>query len=120
MKREAGRQRTTIIVLAAVGLGLLLGCGALVGLYAVAVGWQMSKPKKEPAKLYERDELRKTLKNATQEEVIRKLGKPYRTSDTGADADWMYEEVTYDKVNGKTDGFIHIHFRGGRVVSIDY
>lgn len=89
----------------AVCLGLAVGLLAGCGTRSVAPG----------PKVYERDEFRAAVEGKTQDEVLKLLGKPDQTSDTGPDSDWDYRERTYDRVSGKTDFSVRLVFRKGVV-----
>lgn len=117
--RRASQQRTVLIVLAAVGVGLLAIClagGAVAYMLVIR-----PVPKNLAKKVYEREELRNLLIGRTKEEVVMLLGNPDRTEDTGKnsiDADWTYYDVTFDKASGNKDSITSVNFRNGRVVKV--
>ncbi len=106
MKSQSPDQETrtvrarTLLCLVAV---FLLGCVADV------------KPKTK-AKVRTREELKEAVMNKSKEEVLKALGKPQSTGESGGEARWRYEGVSYDPVTKKTDDSVMIFFTEQGVV----
>lgn len=100
-----------------------VACGILVMAVAttcatvliVASGCRTGTGTATGPKIYEREEFKAAVEGKSQDEVLKLLGKPDRTSDTGPDSDWDYQELTYDKLTGKKDTSVRIVFRRGVV-----
>lgn len=93
------------------------------GLIVVVMGlgcWRQAGPSAPAVKVYEREEFKKAVDGKTQDEVKAMLGTPYRTSDTGPDSTWNYENITRDAVTDKVDSDVWIRFRGGKVNNVHF
>ena len=60
--------------------------------------------------------------NKTEEEVLKSVGKPLRTSESLTALRWFYQNRTYDPQNNRTDIFALVSFnrRTGRVQYVHY
>jgi hypothetical protein len=69
---------------------------------------------KEAPKLPTRDEMKEKLIGKLHEEVLKLLGTPSRTFDSGA---FSYSKVTIDPITNKVDASIFVHFTKAKTVS---
>lgn len=111
----ARRGRPAWVWLAVAGLGTVAVVG-LLGAYFALTG-----PGRGPAPaVVPREEFRKALLGKTPDEVIRAVGRPEDTTDDGGRQMWTYRGRTKDPVTGNVDSAAFVHFKGGRVSSVDY
>lgn len=76
---------------------------------------------KKESRKWERNEFKKLVMGKTQEEVISLIGKPTRTHNYQDEISFTYEEVTYDKITGKTDYIIYLRFgKDGKLERITF
>ena len=81
--------------------------------------YQPSVPTTQKAKtVYSRDEFRKLVIGKTQDEVIKAVGKPFKTHDDPSNVFWMYQGITFDPVSDNHDNFIFINFVDGKAVKV--
>jgi outer membrane protein assembly factor BamE (lipoprotein component of BamABCDE complex) len=95
-------------------LVLAAGCGK-----REETGGGVAPPAREE-KVYTREEFRKLIDGRTQDEVLKLIGKPRRTSEVGPYQYWHYDGVTRDVVTGKLDRNVQLVFEGGRVVRMNF
>ena len=115
--RGKKRKKTTnplVIIIGIAGLGLFVVVMAVIGIgIVVELKSQAVKPKPVP-----RDELRKSLMGKTKDEVMAKLGKPDRTTDTLDDI-WIYHKISYDPVSNSVDNTTWVEFKNNIVTRVN-
>jgi outer membrane protein assembly factor BamE (lipoprotein component of BamABCDE complex) len=73
--------------------------------------------KEQAQKTWPREEFRALLMGKTQEQVIRAVGRPGKTTDgVGGDTYWYYNHATVDPITGKTDPHVQVAFTSDGVV----
>lgn len=106
--------RATAILLAVVFAGLCLACGG------AGTGERSAESSAPAKKIYGREEFRKAITGKTPDEVIKAVGKPDSTQDSGGGSTWYYNKATKDPVTDKVDYSAQVVFEGGRVSQVNY
>lgn len=115
--RSRGNRTALIVVLSVIGV-LFVGCsGATALYYYVAATAVRARPTEPAKKTWTRQEFRDMLMGKTKEEVLSLAGKPYETVEPGEGNYWMYDGITIDPINGKTDSLTWVRFNSFDVVA---
>lgn len=77
-------------------------------------------PAKTEPKIYTREEFTALLVGKTQDQVIKLVGKPNRTSASGERSTWDYYDRTRDTIADKIDHIAFVWFRNGVVERVNY
>lgn len=122
-KSTSGNSIALWLILGVVG-GILLLCGGAtaIGLYIVYAGAKavtevassMKKEEESKAK-WSREEFKTMVVGLTEDEVIQKVGKPDRTSESAGIRYWSYHGITRDPVADKIDPLVVVWFKDGKV-----
>lgn len=92
----------------------LAGCGQ-------PPGTPTAPPANPPAaKKMTRDELRQKVVGLTEDELMKAVGRPRKTTELGDDRYYFYDDLTVDAASGKTDANIQVVIQNGKVVRVNY
>lgn len=116
MQRPANRG---ILVFSIVLLSIvLISCAGGVGTggsYGGATGRTT-----EEKRVYLRDTFRHLVYMKSQEEVLKAVGKPDTTQETGGMVIWYYKGITKDPITEKIDYHVQLVFESGKVLRVNY
>ena len=77
------------------------------------------KPKTTTKRAYTRDEVKKLVGGKTEEEVLKLLGKPESTGESGGIKTWFYKSIAKDPTTDKIERR-YISFDGGKVFDVSF
>lgn len=113
--------RTVPVWVLAAGIAAAVAGTAVVSLavgYVVWVG--PSRSASAPAPTLTRDQFKAAVMGKTPDEVVKKFGRPSRTSEVLGDDVWYFQDIAYDPVANRTDWRTQVVFRNGRVIGVNY
>ncbi len=110
---------TLLILLGVAGLSVTaLTVAAAVGYFAVFVN---PAGPAQATKRVAREVFTEKVKGKTADEVTAAVGRPDSTTEGIGHPMWVYRDRTYDRVSGKEDSSVFLHFdRFGRVETVSY
>lgn len=79
-----------------------------------------SQPVAPKPAMMTRDEFKAAVMWKSSDDVIKAVGKPRRTSESGTSSYWYYDGVSKDEITGKTDHNVQVIFEDGLVKRINF